>query len=72
MEPGHHDVDEDNTGLVFGYFRLGFEAVYGGDNLIICFLQYGLGGSADRVAVIDAITFRPSRLSIRFSARIII
>jgi hypothetical protein len=62
VEPRHHDVHEDDVGLVVGDLGEGIEAVHGREHLAALLRQQGLGGAADGLAVVDDETLRPSSL----------
>src|SRR5512139_580156 len=53
VEPGHHDVDEDDVGLVVGYLGKRVEAIDGSEDLASFAGQQRFCRAADGLAVVD-------------------
>jgi hypothetical protein len=52
-ETRHHDIDENDVGLMIGDFRQRIESVDRGEHLASLLGQERLGGTADSLAIVD-------------------
>ena len=59
VQPGHHDIDEDDVGPVVSYLGEGVEAVHRGIDRATLLGKQGLRRAPDGLAVIDHEHFQP-------------
>jgi hypothetical protein len=62
IQARHHDVDEDDVGLVVGDLGQRVEAVDRGEHLAALLREQRFGGAPDRLAVVDDEHLEPVQL----------
>ena len=59
VEPGHHDVAEDDCRLMVGDLGQRIKAVFGQHHFMAALLEKNLGAAPNRVAVVNDQDFQP-------------